>query len=253
MSLYSSALLLIATAALMSSASQASVLTSRDPPSTYGAWTSIGCWGDNTTARTLHHGVGSSASNTVETCLDTCAAGGFALGGVEYGSECYCGNAILYNYGLSPECNYACSGNSEEICGGSGTINIYQNGNQPYTVGPASALPSYDGWHGYSDDVYEGLCYTDNLWTISSSLRLLRFHPNVAIPLEEMSVQVCVDGCRTSGYTAAGLEYGQECWCDSFHKFPIGDNRPNSECSMPCTDNATEFCGGADRVLVYTN
>ncbi|KAJ7580259.1 WSC domain-containing protein [Mycena floridula] len=221
---------------------------------TPAGWTSLGCWKDDSVNRTLHYGVGSSPSQTVENCLSVCGAKGFALAGVEFASECYCGNAILYNHGgpLTSGCDMTCSGDATENCGGAGTINIYQNGNTPYTVGPASALPSYNGWRGLSNDVYQGQCYPDSLWVnAGAQFRLLKFHPNTPIDPESMSVQKCVDGCKASGYRAAGLEYGQECWCDTNHKWPIGDNIPNDKCSMPCTGNATEFCGAALTILVY--
>ena len=62
----------------------------------------------------------------------------------------------------------ACSGAPAEMCGGPNAINIYNYNNLPYTVGPASAVFSYNGYSGYSNDVYEGLCYR----SVSMLLRL---------------------------------------------------------------------------------
>lgn len=31
---------------------------------------------------------------TIDRCVDACAASGFKLAGLEYGSECYCGNTL---------------------------------------------------------------------------------------------------------------------------------------------------------------
>jgi hypothetical protein len=44
---------------------------------------------DSTSARALKHLVAVASPNvTVQSCLDSCAAGGFILAGVEFGDEC---------------------------------------------------------------------------------------------------------------------------------------------------------------------
>ncbi len=43
---------------------------------------------DNPGTRALHYFAMRSSSLTVPMCLDACEAGGFALAGVEYSSEC---------------------------------------------------------------------------------------------------------------------------------------------------------------------
>jgi hypothetical protein len=77
---------------------------------------------------------------TWELCASLCT--GYTYFGVEYGIECFCGNQINVTPGISGEftpnptskklrartglCNFPCQGNSEEICGGEGRINIFQ-------------------------------------------------------------------------------------------------------------------------------
>jgi WSC domain len=82
---------------------------------------------------------------TVEGCLDACAAEGLSLAGVECSRECYCGNTVIG--GNNPiddsNCNYPCSGNSAEACGGAGALNFYVN-NLQFTTGPASVVDSYN-------------------------------------------------------------------------------------------------------------
>jgi hypothetical protein len=65
--------------------------TNPGPP----GWSSVGCYSDNAASRTLTNlGVvpGGGAAMTVSLCTTACA--GYALAGVEYGAECYCGNAV---------------------------------------------------------------------------------------------------------------------------------------------------------------
>ena len=52
-------------------------------------WSSVGCVSDNS-ARAL---TGFSVTNdqmTYDSCISTCAAQGYSIAGIEYGSECYC-------------------------------------------------------------------------------------------------------------------------------------------------------------------
>jgi hypothetical protein len=54
---------------------------------------------------------------TVQKCTAACTAGGFALAGVEFAGECWCGNAFANNPTQRPdsECNMACSGNGARM------------------------------------------------------------------------------------------------------------------------------------------
>jgi len=46
-------------------------------------------------------------------------------------------------------------------------------------------------------------------WIRFGGRRLLPNWPTVPILAEEMTVERCIDGCSSSHYTSAGLEYGQ--------------------------------------------
>jgi len=69
-------------------------------------------------------------TNTPASCVQSCAAQGFKLAGVEFSDECYCGNGYLDNQ-LPPEadvseCNMPCAGDVNATCGGSWSIQIYK-------------------------------------------------------------------------------------------------------------------------------
>jgi len=210
----------------------------------YKEWKFIGCQRDSTSERALHHLVALSSPNmTVESCLDSCEAGGYVLGGVEFGDECYCGNALLYAHGTSGDCFQACSGNASELCGGPDALNAYQFADTPFTTGPASNVFVYKQWRWWG-------CQVE-----ADGFILLTHGPLVPIPLEEMTVERCLDGCEAAGYNAAALENGQNCYCDLVE--PNGTPNPNDwesagifACAAPCLANATEICGGAiDKTL----
>jgi len=98
------------------------------PPSnkaSVNGYTYAGCIADATNSRALSTGKGASSTRTVEDCSVLCT--GYAYFGVEYGTECYCGNSIGSSGVTMPAsgCNMACGGNPLELCGGSSRLSLY--------------------------------------------------------------------------------------------------------------------------------
>ena len=73
---------------------------------------------------------------TIERCLGECWRHAYA--GVEYGRECWCGDAlnVVGNPGATPAanlteakageyCGFVCPGNGSEFCGGSGVLSLF--------------------------------------------------------------------------------------------------------------------------------
>ncbi|KAF8242298.1 hypothetical protein K440DRAFT_591049 [Wilcoxina mikolae CBS 423.85] len=95
-----------------------------------GNWTYQGCLMDDAVARTFPYQIILTNNNTATNCLTQCSTFGYGAGGMEFGDECYCGDATdITNAGrtLQPEsdCNVACSGNASYICGGGNRISYY--------------------------------------------------------------------------------------------------------------------------------
>ena len=61
---------------------------------------------------------------TREGCMQICHDKGYLLAGVEYGSQCFCGNATSSGAVKGDGCKGACDGNASETCGGSNHINV---------------------------------------------------------------------------------------------------------------------------------
>jgi hypothetical protein len=62
-------------------------------------WTSLGCYTDSTSARTLSNYItvpGGTGATTIESCQAACLALGYSLAGVEYANEC-CKFSFLYH------------------------------------------------------------------------------------------------------------------------------------------------------------
>lgn len=105
---------------------------SPSPPSTTSApsgWSYVQC-GTDSDQRALTGATFVDATGmTINKCLSYCAAGGFKIGGVEVGAECWCGNAILNNQGkkvADGECSSPCRGDGAVgRCGGDWRISFY--------------------------------------------------------------------------------------------------------------------------------
>ncbi|GAB7340271.1 hypothetical protein MBLNU457_6733t1 [Dothideomycetes sp. NU457] len=97
-------------------------------------WAYQGCTPDGST-RTLTgfnnvYG-GMSAPVTVESCIQECESQGYLYAGMEYSSQCFCGNSIPSS--VTPtafgQCNMPCAGNSSETCGGPNLLSLYKTCN----------------------------------------------------------------------------------------------------------------------------
>jgi len=72
-----------------------------------------------------------------------------------------------------------------------------------------------------------------------------------------MTVGGCLDACAAAGCATCGLEYAQECWgssagaVDASLLAPPAADPLAAGCAYACRGDATQACGGADRVLVY--
>ncbi|CAM9864281.1 unnamed protein product [Pylaiella littoralis] len=84
----------------------------------------IGCYADVQSARIFELKIDSSDSMTVSTCMELCEDTEYMYYGVQWGRECWCGNAFD-TYGESDSCDYDCEGDMTEICGGFDAMSVY--------------------------------------------------------------------------------------------------------------------------------
>jgi hypothetical protein len=204
-------------------------------------WTYRGCYIDNANGRILAPN-GASDTNTVESCAQSCVALGKTVAGLEYTRECYCGSALVNGAALAGadnQCNMPCSGNSSEICGGPSRMSIYAVGNMTITPVPVvqkTNLPT--GWS------YQG-CLQDTVQ------RVLPFQIDM---LTNLTASACLTLCGQYGYNAAGMEYGQQCFCgDDTSRISSGATyQAESSCSFACSGDPTQLCGAGLLLSYYT-
>ncbi|KAH9485995.1 WSC domain-containing protein [Psilocybe cubensis] len=215
-----------------------------NPNAALPGWTFVGCFTDAAPAtRTLQEHTITNPGMTPLLCTEFC--GNFTtplnFAGTEFTDECFCdfniqGTAVKVNDTL---CNFPCGGDSTLTCGGASLISIFQNNNTG--VGP---LPTNKAKVG--NFTFDG-CFKDVDGTDTRTL-LESFTVQGGVTIEG-----CTGTCLANGFTFAGLEFGEECWCGNGFNLPLANiTAPLGDCSRACEANPTELCGAANRLSVYS-
>jgi len=235
-----------ATSATTGTATSSSTSSSSSLPAGTGyptGWTYQGCYVDGAQGRILAHQEPDSQALTPQKCAQACQGLGYKISATEWAQQCFCGNEIL-NGGVKAqaetECNTPCSGDNKQMCGAGGRMSLVSNGVPFVRLPPAPQTGGLNGsW------TYQG-CYTDNInqkrtfyWQV--------FFPGV------MTANMCLNRCAEYGYMAAGLEYGEECYCgDPANIAAMGSTkRPEAECDVLCAGNSSAYCGGGGKLTTY--
>ncbi|KAF2816733.1 WSC domain-containing protein 2, partial [Mytilinidion resinicola] len=187
-----------------------------------------GCYTDSSASRAYSAAVFYDNNLTVEKCALDCSK--FQYFGVEFGGECYCGNSrdpSSTRAGIS-ECNVACSGNTDEYCGGASRISAYKNLNYAPVTNPTIAGYTYQG------------CFSE-----AQGGRALA---DSSTATDGLTVESCASFC--GGSTYFGVEYGRECYCGA-SLATTSTNQSASDCSMTCAGNSLEYCGAGNRLNIY--
>ncbi len=100
------------------------------PPRTYGnaapAATYLGCFRDSD-QRDLNASQWDDGQMTPTRCIRSCADNGFEYAGLQYGSQCFCGNSHgRYGRIDANNCSMPCSGNPGLMCGGTWANSVFR-------------------------------------------------------------------------------------------------------------------------------
>lgn len=107
----------------------------RDAPSTVqsaGGYSYLGCASEPSlnggSGRGLTDNSTDTSDMTIEQCALYCGASNYKYFGVEYYSQCYCGNTLQPGTTIEADnsnCTMPCKGNANEYCGGDWHMNLY--------------------------------------------------------------------------------------------------------------------------------
>ena len=73
---------------------------------------------------------------TVEKCIRLCLKDGFVYAGVEYSTQCFCGDTAPTI--TARNCNMECAGNKKQVCGGGWAMNVYSTTKKAYSCEQAT-------------------------------------------------------------------------------------------------------------------
>lgn len=229
----------LAAAALAGVASASSLrLAPRSVPenSYNGSVYGLGCYKDDGAFYGVPQTAGqvrdSYASNDMsnEACSNYCGDRGFKYSGNEFGRECYCSNTAPKATSVSTGCTFACSGAPNEMCGGSLILNVWSNGGVRKTVSKYGATVSG--------------CFYDEAGSGKD-----RTFKNGYLSAGNMTQEYCANFCGDRDYRYAGIEYGSECLCSN----DAPTITTGATCSMSCSGNAAQTCGGSWSMTVLEN
>ncbi|KAI4941281.1 hypothetical protein J4E91_010858 [Alternaria rosae] len=199
-----------------------------------------GCYVDGPGFRIVNNQQPDDQKMTVASCTSICAKAGYEIAAMEYSYQCFCDNAV--RMGGKPassesECNTKCAGNQAETCGGPNRMSIYSSQDPLKVVKVPTPTQNVSDWQ------YQG-CITD----IGNQV-----FPHKLLNTTGNSPEWCLSRCQAFGYMAAGMEYGEECYCgdlDGIEK--IGSKpAPESECSIACPGDPEALCGAGNRLSWY--
>ncbi|KAI4102702.1 MAG: hypothetical protein L6R37_004233 [Teloschistes peruensis] len=178
-------------------------------------------------ARVLTGKSTTSSTMNYKTCAGYCS--GYTYWGVEFGSQCYCGNSFMNPTSSVPasDCSTKCSGDTTQVCGAGNRMNLFKSNQQS----PTNA--TVPGW------TYSG-CYTD-----STSARVLTGKANYDGAL---TIEKCATLCK--GFKIFGAEYATQCYCGNAFAnatTKVGEG----DCGYTCAGNALQLCGAGNRLSVY--
>ncbi|KAF1951711.1 WSC-domain-containing protein, partial [Byssothecium circinans] len=64
-----------------------------------------------------------------------------------------------------------------------------------------------------------------------------------------VTAEICTKFCASWNYNFAGLKSGERCYCGN----SLLEQSGTTGCSLPCSGDESQVCGGSDRLTVYTN
>ncbi|KDR73047.1 hypothetical protein GALMADRAFT_142740 [Galerina marginata CBS 339.88] len=206
-------------------------------------WSYNACWVDNAHGRIFDFQLPGSQTNTIQSCIAQCQANNFTIAGSEFSDECYCGSTLVDGGVIATDpttCNMGCAGNTTQACGGPNRLSVYSS------VKPVVALP-------VPSAMKTGL---PGNWTYAGCLRetsVGKMFPEQIIWIGNNSALACMNQCHAFGYSASGVEFGQECYCGDVTD--VTNNKgvfgAETECTTPCPGDPVHLCGDGDRLSTY--
>ncbi|KAI0968234.1 copper radical oxidase [Xylaria arbuscula] len=201
-----------------------------------GTWAYKGCYTEGSSGRALNIQQPDNDDLTIESCVNICIGAGYSVAGLEYASQCFCDDFVRNGANLTSasDCSSPCSGDASEDCGAGNRLSIFSNDTLVVYQPPSAQTDNLpENWEYYG-------CVVDAIDD--------RVLPYMSIDEQNATIDACIAGCSTFGYSAGGLEYGYQCFCGDIG--PV-TNASESDCSVACPGDPNHLCGGGNRISYY--
>ncbi|KAJ4401386.1 hypothetical protein N0V91_007935 [Didymella pomorum] len=206
-------------------------------------WNYKGCYVDGPGYRVMQNQQPDDQQMTIASCSSKCASLGYTVSGMEYHTQCFCDNQLRMSAALANndnECNTPCGGNSAQMCGGGDRLTVYSSQDPLKITKKPGPTQKVGNW------TYQGCATsTGGQWNKPLPWKLFNSTGN--------SPEWCLGKCQAYGYMAAGMEYGEECYCgDVDHMIEKGSvPAPETDCNTPCPGDQEAICGQGNRLTWY--
>ncbi|XP_071814225.1 C-type mannose receptor 2-like [Apostichopus japonicus] len=96
----------------------------------------LGCYLDQSNRALVANFVALNGLANVYNCMVICNAMNYVIVGLQYSSQCFCGNELYSHYGQYPEwqCLSTCRGQDRQFCGGTWRQSVYRVGSKAASV-----------------------------------------------------------------------------------------------------------------------
>ncbi len=161
---------------------------------------------------------------TILGCKAFCLSQGYHVFGLMGGDSCLCDSRLRMDHErlIYSKCDTPCNGNSSEVCGGDGAVQVYSL--EPKLPVEAISLGCFK--------------------KVSDTLYGKRYAPAYT------SVKGCGNACTSRGNTLFGLDDGNACTCANELR-PGAEAGDMSQCNLECADGFGYICGSSTHVEVY--
>lgn len=133
-----------------------------------------------------------------------------------------------------------CGGDDSQYCGDGDRLELYSTTSAPPTS-TSTAAPSPTHVEAVGNYALVGC------WNEISNGRALNQRSRSA---SDMTNEACADIC--SGFRYFGTQFSSECYCGSSVS-TRSSAADLSDCSMPCSGDASSYCGGPSRLELFMN
>ncbi|CAI4210256.1 unnamed protein product [Parascedosporium putredinis] len=235
---------------------------------TLGVYNLVGCWKEGRGSRAMDARATASVDMTLTKCKEFC--NGYEYFGTEYGRECYCGDSLHETSEEAPaeDCSMVCSGDEYQYCGAGNRLELYRRAEsgvasstqaETATTVSFSTSPSVVPFSTTSSSILSSTINASPTPTIVGNFTFqgcitegsgVRALSQAGLADPQLDLEHCAEFC--SNYKYFGTEYASECYCaDSLD--PSSSEADPSECNMPCSGDASQLCGGPNRLSLYAS